>query len=293
MWAVNMGRRVIKVSAIRRAIGVGVAMAAGLALAGSAQAESGPADGWSSRITASYKVIFNGFNVGDVRFTSQVTERRYSLTSHAELSALLGALKWRGVASSSGEVTASEPRPAGYAFDYRSATKQGAVKLGFGDTGVRHVDVLPPAEVHPDAVPLAGHHLENVLDPLSAVLALTRGGADPCARKLAVFDGKQRFDLTFSYLRQQKFADRRASGQPDIAVVCRVHYARIAGHRLAADAHKVTVTDGIEVALRPVPAANLMIPVQVTIPTMAGTAVLKANRIEIEIDGKERIALVR
>ena len=49
-------------------------------------------------------------------------------------------------------------------------------------------------------MPLREQHLKGVLDPLSAIMVLSRGSsANPCDRRLPIFDGKERFDLVFSY----------------------------------------------------------------------------------------------
>jgi hypothetical protein len=53
----------------------------------------------------------------------------------------------------------------------------------------------------------------------------------------------------------------------------------------------MATSDAIEVALRPIPSANVFIPYQATIPTMAGYATLSAKRIEIISPGKPQIAL--
>jgi hypothetical protein len=54
----------------------------------------------------------------------------------------------------------------------------------------------------------------------------------------------------------------------------------------------LATTDGIEVILRPIPSANVLVPYQVTIPTILGYATLNSKRIEIESPGKPQIALL-
>ena len=57
----------------------------------------------------------------------------------------------------------------------------------------------------------------------------------------------------------------------------------------------MATTDGIEVALRPVPSANVLIPYQITIPTLVGYATLVAKRVEIDTPGQaaDRSAALR
>lgn len=248
-------------------------------------------EAWPSRVAATYRVTFNGFDIGAFKFTSDVSSGGYTLSSDAQLSALLGAFTWRGVSRSTGTLSSGDPRPAGYTFNFQSSSRHGAVKIGFNDTRITSVAVMPPSEPQPDLVPVREQHLKDVLDPLSAVMAVSRATANPCNRKLAIFDGKQRFDLIFSYRRQEKVAEQRPSGQPSTGTVCRVKYVPIAGYRATAETKDLSQSSGIEVAFRHVPNANLMVPYLVTIPTFAGSATIELSRIDITTSDKGQIAL--
>lgn len=237
---------------------------------------------WPSEVEATYKIAFNGFDVGRFTFRATVAGSSYTVNGDARLSALLGAFRWQGATRSSGQLAGSDPRPAGYTFDFEGTSKKGSIKLGFANGKVTSVTNHPVAPPEPDVVPVRAQHLSGVFDPLSAVLVLSRTtGSNPCGRRLPVFDGKQRFDLTFTYLRQEAVAETRPSGQPGVAIVCRVRYEPIAGHRETAEARQLATTSGIEVALRPVPSAGLYVPYRITIPTMAGSATLVAERVSI------------
>jgi hypothetical protein len=266
---------------------------------GPARLEAGPAEAatdksWPTQITATYKVTFNGFEIGSFRFQSQISPQGYTLDGSAELSALLGAFQWKGVTRSSGTVQGDAPKPAGYTFDFKGNSKTGAVKMSFKEGSVANVSLVPPAKPpSPETVPVKDQHLKDVLDPLSAVMALLRGGmAQPCGRKLAIFDGKQRFDLLLSPRGQRRITETRPSGQPGLAFVCRVRYVPIAGYKMNEETKSMAESSGIEVALRPIPAANLLVPYEVTVPTIAGPAKLTSQRIEIETAGRGQIALV-
>jgi len=54
----------------------------------------------------------------------------------------------------------------------------------------------------------------------------------------------------------------------------------------------MAANDAIEVALRPVPSANVLVPYQISVPTMAGSAVITAKRVEIISPGKPQIAML-
>jgi hypothetical protein len=251
------------------------------------------ADAWPSKVSAAYKVTFNGFEIGRFQFESTVNARSYVLDGSAELSALLGIFKWQGTTHSSGTIVGEQPKPALYAFDYKSSSKTGAVTLSFNEGRVASTKVVPPNKPSKEAVPVEDQHLKDVLDPLTAIMALSRSkGENPCGRKVSIFDGKQRFDLLFSFRRQLKVAEMVPSGQPEVGIVCSVRYVPIAGHKPHVKSSISPGDSGIEVAFRPIPSANLFVPYNITIPTLFGSAVLTAQRVDIVAPGMKQIALV-
>lgn len=248
---------------------------------------------WPSKVDARYQISFGGIDVGKFDFKSQVEGQTYTLAGQAEISVVFGAFKWQGTTRSSGGVTGESPRPAAYTLDYRANSKAGSVRMAFNGDAVSNVSMVPPSSPHKETVPVQEQHLKQVLDPLTAIMAMTRGGmAKPCGRKISVFDGKQRFDLQLSFRRQERIAEKRPSGQPGIVFVCRVRYIPVAGHRDNDETQHMARSSAIEVAFRPVPSANLLIPYQITIPTLAGSAVMTSKKVEIATPGREPIALI-
>lgn len=251
------------------------------------------AEPWPHEVQALYKVRFNGFEVGTFEFNATVNAQAYVLTGNAQLSALLGALTWKGETRAAGTLTAQAPKPAGYTFDFNGIGKNGSIKMSFAGDTITNVSHAPPLEPQPDTVPVRDEHLKGVLDPLTAVMALARSSnGSPCGRKLAVFDGRQRFDLVLSFSREERVVEARPSGQPDTAVVCRVQFIPLGGHKMNDETKHMAGTEGIELILRPVPSANLFVPYQITIPTIAGSATLTSHWVQITTERRGQIALV-
>ena len=249
-------------------------------------------NGWPDKVAASYQVSFNGFDIGNFQFESSTAARTYSLAGSAKLSLLLGAFKWSGATSSKGVIAGAEPEPSEHAFEYKSSSKSGSLAMRFSKGRVTDTETIPPIKPSKNAVPLTDRHLEGVLDPLSAVMAMSRGKMDdPCNQKIAVFDGKQRFDLVLSFSRRTRIKEARPSGEPDLGYVCRVRYVPIAGHKMNKMVASMAASEGIEVVLRPIPSANIVVPYQVKVPTFLGSAVLTSQRVEITT-GMRQIALV-
>ena len=248
---------------------------------------------WPANVRAVYDINFNGFNVGSFEFQSQAEQQSYTLSGNARLSVLLGAFTWDSETRSFGLLVNQQPKPASFTFDFRSNLRVGSTKLGFANGAVTAISHQPPDMPRPDIIPLREQHLKGVLDPLSAMLLLSRGStAEACERRLPIFDGKERFDLVFTYKGDMKVVEQAPSGQPGVAHVCRVRYMPIAGHKVDTETNYMAASNDIEVALRPVPSANLSVPYQVNIPTMAGSATIISKRVEIETPGKPQIALL-
>src|SRR5436190_4252335 len=255
--------------------------------------QTAAAETWPATVRAVYDINFNGFNVGTFEFQSRAEQQSYTLLGNARLSVLLGAFTWDGETRSFGLFVKQEPKPASFTFDFKSNLRAGSTKLGFANGAVTDIAHLPPEPPKPDTIPVRQQHLKGVVDPLSAIMVLSRGSiASPCDRRIPIFDGKERFDLLFSYKGEMRVVEQAPSGQPGVAHVCRVKYLPIAGHKVDSETSFMAASNEIEVALRPVPSANVLIPYQINIPTIAGSATIVSKRVEIVSPGKPQIALL-
>ncbi len=249
-------------------------------------------DTWSPSVTAVYKLRMAGIELATFNFNSTVKGETYTLSGQGKLSWGLGLYKYNGTFAGNGTLAGDEVRPSAYAYDWQVNRKSGSVKLGFARGSVASVEIQPPHTPSPEVVPLKPEHLKSVFDPLTALIALSRyRGGDPCDRKISLFEGKQRFDLVLTRHREEKVLEPKPSGQPVLAHVCRVRYVPIAGHKTNRETQAAIKAEGIEVALRPIPSANLLVPYRITIPTPLGTAVLTAQRVDITAPGNRQIAL--
>lgn len=275
--------------------GIGTPLVAGLLLLGSIAMASGAhaqSAGWAPKVTAVYKLRMAGLELATFNFTSSVAGDAYTLAGHGKMSWGFGLFTYNGSFSAVGKVAGDTVRPATYAYDWRVNKKSGTVRLAYAAGTVSSVEIQPPSTPGPDVIPLRPNHLQNVFDPLTALIVLSRHrGTNPCGRKIGVFEGKQRFDIELSPGRDEKVAETKPSGQPAMAHVCRVKYVPVAGHKLNRETKAAINADGIEVALRPIPSANLAIPYRIVIPTPLGSAVLTAQHIEIVSPGNVLIAL--
>ncbi|MFT3732498.1 MAG: DUF3108 domain-containing protein [Hyphomicrobium sp.] len=247
---------------------------------------------WPSQLSAVYKLSFNGFEVGTYRFDGHFANGAYSAVSKAEVSALFGAFKWAGNFSGSGALEAAGLRPATFEMSYKKKKKFVSVKIGFAGRTVSSVALVPNKPPSPEAIKLKPENLKNVFDPMAAMITVSDARpSDACNRVIPVFDGKQRYDLHFSFKAREPLTERYPSGQPKELIVCRVKYVPIAGHKPKDFVDPWIDYNNIEFALRAVPKAGIYVPYRVTIPSPIGSAVMTADTINITAANNQQIAL--
>lgn len=279
----HLSSRLLRVCAITACALVGLSAAGTDARAASLVPASAP-----SEVDATYKITLNGFDLGKFRFVSNVDQERYTVNTDVELSAVLGIFNWKGETRSTGTLPSRAPKPAGFLFEYASSAKRGSIKMGFGANGVESLAIEPVAFVPADDVPITRAHLENVFDPLTAILAVTHVDAPtPCGRTIPIFDGKQRFDIDLKYARHEPLA-----GTKETAIVCRVKYRPLGGYSDTEEIRSLSASDGIEIAFRPVQAVKLMLPQSISLPTPVGQARLDLVQVGIKAQARGQVASV-
>lgn len=242
-----------------------------------------------STVNAVYNIHFLGAHIGDFRIHSSITNRQYSLHANADISVFFGAVNWKGVTSSYGLMTANGPVPKNYTFRYATSDKHEAVEIRFQQRMVEDIIINPPAHPGSRNVPITAADLQNVVDPLSAVILLSQartthfGGGEACDKRLPIFDGKIRYDLVLSPKGTRSIGN--AGRLHGIAYVCRVNYVPVAGHKPGKATDYAAGNTGIEIWLVPMPEAGLLVPYYVHVPTPAGTASLVTAKFDIETSG--------
>ena len=239
----------------------------------------------ASTVDAVYQISWLGTHVGDFRIKSAITARQYSLQASAELSVFFGTFSWQGATTSSGLMTANGPVPQNYTFKYATNDKRESVELKFQKRMVQDILINPPQFPGARHVPITAAHLQNVVDPLSAIVLLSQARlshGEACNKRLPIFDGKIRYDLVLSP------KGTRAVGTSGklhgTAYVCSVHFVPIAGHKMGkpGEAEVASGNTGIEVWLVPVPEAGLIVPYYVHVPTPAGTASIVTAKFDVQ-----------
>jgi hypothetical protein len=242
----------------------------------------------ASTVNAVYHIHFLGANIGDFKIRSSITNRQYSLQANADVSFLFGTMSWKGVTTSHGLMTANGPVPQNYSFRYATNDRREAIELRFQQRMVQDIIINPPAHPGARSVPITAADLQNVVDPLSAVVLLSqarlaRHSGDACNKRLPIFDGKVRYDLLLSPKGTRTIGN--AGRLRGTAYVCAVSYIPISGHKLGKSGDFAAGNTGIEIWLVPVPEAGLLVPYYIHVPTAAGTASLVTAKLDVETPG--------
>lgn len=257
-----------------------LALTAGGLVAGAVLASgTALADG---RLEARYRMSLAGLELGRASFLLEIGTKGYTASGSARVTGVMQAVSsGKGSAGARGTVERGGAlSPQSFAMDAESDKKAEAIRLAITANAVKGVTVEPPTTPAKDRVPVSDDDKKGVLDPMTAALILVPGTNDPlsaaaCDRTLSIFDGRQRYDLSLSYVRMDKVKAEKGYEGP--AVVCRVAYRPISGHRPSRAGVKYMMENkDVYIWLAPVAGTRVLVPFKVSVATMIGTAEMEA-----------------
>ena len=256
----------------------------------------------NSKISGTYQVKYNGLQLGKLHFTSTIRGRSYKMESRTRLavpllSSLFNSLSWRALTRISGTIRNQKPRPSTYHFAFRSGKKSGTIDMQFSGNNITHVARIPNKRLSSAHVPVKSHHLKGVMDPMSALMLITRKGRShrsACSGTIPIYDGKQRFNLKLSYKRSVRVNRHQSGGYAGPVIICRVKYQPISGYKPHKKDVKFMVKNrNIEMWLMPLPKSRNYAPYRFILPLPVGTADAYLTRFNIRNGSGRQIALVR
>lgn len=249
------------------------------------------ADRSQTEVAASYGIAFAGVDVGSLSFNSRMGRRRYEIETRSKVSVFFGAFKWRSESLTEGSL-GRQATPRKFDFKYKIKRKRKAASVKFARGNVVSLKNEPPVRYGRKYVPLTRKHLAGVIDPMTAILRMTLvKSGNPCNSSADIFDGKRRMRLSLSPKGKRRIRERKPSGQPSYGYVCRIKFTPIAGHKKTSQIAHVAKNNGIEIVLRPIPSAKLLVPYQINVPTTFGTVAIYARRIDVTKGAGQRIAM--
>jgi hypothetical protein len=202
------------------------------ALAAGGAGESPPLP--ASRLEAAMTLYAGGITMGHMNIDATLRGGAYHVVSNMQTSGVVNAF-WQAEiqATSSGKLGAKNVSPALYdSFDTGRGGKKQQVSLNYDGAGAPRLYADPAYattgfEVKPDDT-------KNTLDPLSAVTFIFSGlgaaSGNPCAVTAPVFDGRRRYDIELTRIKDVDVAMDNGLYKGK-AVQCDVRYHQLAGFR--------------------------------------------------------------
>lgn len=242
-----------------------------------------------STLELSYDLYVGGISLGKVAMSARFQGTDYKAISTLETSGIVNAF-WQSKieAASNGLVQQGDVRPALYdSYSQNRNAQRRQVTLTFGPEGPKSLHSDPP---YPEArYPVSEDQQRNTLDPLSAAVFLTNSvnaqNAKPCETVAPVFDGRRRYDVRLSFVRNSDVRMDNGLYRGPVSV-CQVRYNQIAGYQqtLADPGKKIPdmfawVTP---VRSRLDPNRQYMLPLRVWVETEYGAVVALASSAKVD-----------
>jgi len=234
------------------------------------------------RLEAEYVVSIAGIPIGRGNWIIEISEDQYTAAASGTTTGLVrfftGA---RGTGAAHGNLVGGQPVPTSYAATINYGQKLDDVRIALAAGNVTDYAVEPPLPPIPNRIAVTDADRHGVVDPMTSMLNRVAGSGDPvspeaCNRKVAVFDGRVRYDLHSEFKRMETVkADRGYAGP---AVVCAVYFTPISGYvpDRPAIRYLVELRDA-EVWLAPISGTRVLVPFRFSMPTPLGTGLLQAT----------------
>jgi hypothetical protein len=235
------------------------------------------------KLDARYEFTLAGIPVGRGAWVIDIGEDQFYASASGQTAGLMRILaSGRGQANARGTIVDGQFTPGTYRSSIFTDRRYDDVRMAIGDGAVREFSAEPKMPPAPNRVPLTEAHRRGVTDPMSASLFRVPGTgslftAEACPRKLAIFDGRMRYDLHLTFKRvEQVKAEKGYQGR---AVVCSVMFSPIAGHATdrAAIQYLANLRE-IEALFAPIAGTRVLAPFRVAVPTPVGTGVMQATQ---------------
>jgi hypothetical protein len=180
-----------------------------------------------NHVVLTYEITMAGLAAGSERIEADLSAGAYEVHASTRTRGLIDTLvHFRSEALSRGTIKAGAPRPLAHNATNRWRGKDRRVSLNYSVSAIE-ADVAPDAQKD-DRDPVPPAAWVATTDPITAAFRLMLGasGPAPCTARIAVFDGRRRYDLVATDA-GLKAPNHAAPGVEDR--VCRVAYVSLAG----------------------------------------------------------------
>ena len=235
------------------------------------------------KLEAHYEATLAGIPIGKGNWVVEIGDTHYSAAASGITTGLIRVFTGgEGTSVVRGTVSAGKLIAGLYAATIKTRNKSDEVRLVLSNGNVKEFKIDPPPDQDSERIPVTEAHQHNIVDPMSGSLVNVPGNGnlmvpEACHRKLAVFDGRLRYDLELSYKRIEQVKTDQGYAGP--ALVCAVYFTPIAGYIPSRSAIKyITKQRDIEVWLAPIAGTRVLVPFRAQGPTPIGEFKLQAQK---------------
>ena len=262
---------------------VGVAAALVMTVTAALLADAGHFAAAQGRLQAEYVATIAGVPVGHGNWFVDISDSTYTAMASGSTAGVLKIFSGaHGTGTAQGTMADGRPVPTSYAATIIDSRHVDEVRIALANGNVTGYTAVPPLAPLPNRIPVTDADRRGVVDPMTSALTRVDGNGNPvspeaCQRKLAVFDGRIRYDLSSSFKRMDFVKAERGYEGP--AVVCALYFTPISGYvpNRSAIKYLIDLRDA-EVWLAPIAGTRMLVPFRFTMPTPLGVGVLQARQ---------------
>jgi hypothetical protein len=260
------------------------AFAAAVCVMAALAADAGHAAAAQAHLEAEYTATLAGLPIGHGTWAIEIAEDQYTAAASGSTSGLLRIFTGaRGASVTRGSFSGDQTMPTSYVatIDF-DRSKYDDVRMALAAGNVKDLSAEPPLVPHPERIPVSDADRRGVVDPMSSAINRVGGNGDPvsplaCARKVAVFDGRVRYDLRSEFKRIEMVKAERGYQGP--VVVCAVYFEPISGYVPSRPVIKYLIAlRDAEVWMAPISGTRVLVPFRFSMPTPLGMGVLQATQ---------------
>jgi hypothetical protein len=185
------------------------------------------------RLELAYEVYSGGFHVVAFDLDLALAGQSYDVTARIRTTGMLSwFMDWRQVYRSTGAMTGTRIDPFHHRSEGAFRGRPRRVEMAYSGGEIAALRVDPPPEADGEREEVTAAQRRGSMDPVSAILALVRAVSDGrgCATRVAVFDGRRRYDMVFTDRGPQPLRETRYSIFSGAAQQCDFVFEPIAGY---------------------------------------------------------------
>jgi hypothetical protein len=264
---------------------------AGLILAAPAAGHAGPAP---TRLDIDYRFYFGGLDLFQMDVAAEMAPDSYRLDTFMRTQGVADTFIRSEIRSNvEGRIDAGAPHPVRFSSSYDGTFGPRSVRMVYDGGGPAEVEAQP-ADPADDREAVPDDMRRGTVDPLTASLisaiaqsaevsGAATSGPPKCPGTIPIFDGRRRYDISFTYEGEDELATSNEAAYSGPATICRLETKRIAGFSRSWERQEAKdPPPPPKLWLARVGPEGLVLPVRLVAKTRWGTAVAHLERLDRE-----------